>query len=138
MATTDQEGVSVSPVFPWSLRFEPTGEFEYPDDYDVPFETYLAEIPTGSTLFNVYAMDAPVELGGTESLIASMVTGSSMVTSLWGDEHMFFRHERMENDLLIKEEWRPFTPVFKVFNSSGNLILADGTESSCPFAYLFQ
>ena len=92
MATTDQEGVSVSPVFPWSLRFEPTGEFEYPDDYDVPFETYLAEIPTGSTLFNVYATDVPVELGGTETLIASMVTGSSLVTSYWGDEHMFFRH----------------------------------------------
>ena len=93
MASITQEGVAEAPVFPWSLRFEPTGEFVYPaTTYDVPFEQYLTEIPVGSTLFNVYATDVPVELGGTETLIASMVTGSSLVTSYWGDEHMFFRH----------------------------------------------
>ena len=58
MASITQEGDAEDPVFPWSLRFEPTGEFEFPEKtYDVPFEEYLQTIPAGSTLFNVYATD---------------------------------------------------------------------------------
>ena len=38
MASMDQAGVAETPVFPWSLRFEPTGEFEFPKDtYPSPF-----------------------------------------------------------------------------------------------------
>jgi hypothetical protein len=93
MASITQEGVAEDPVFPWKLRFEPTGEFGMPSDtYDVPFEHYLTTIPADSTLFKIYAMDQPEELGGTETLIAHLVTDSLMVTSYWGDEHMFFSH----------------------------------------------
>ena len=67
-ASFDKHGVSaIDPIFPWSLRFEPTGEFNVPKlTYDVPFEHYLPKIPEGSILFNIYATDKPVELGGTE------------------------------------------------------------------------
>ena len=58
MAAITQDGTAEDPVFPWSLRFEPTGEFEFPaDTYDVAFEDYLQTIPAQSTLFNIYAMD---------------------------------------------------------------------------------
>jgi len=33
-----------------------------------------------------------------------------MVTSYWGDEHMFFRHQRMDDDLKLRPEWVPYTP----------------------------
>jgi len=69
MAAFAQDGTAEADVkFPWSLRFEPSGDFEYPSTtYDVPFETYLdTTIPEGSKLFNIYATDAPTELGGTE------------------------------------------------------------------------
>lgn len=116
MASITQEGVAEDPVFPWKLRFEPTGEWEFPKDtYDVPFEQYLTTIPAGSTLFNIYGWDQPEELGGAETLIAHMVTDSLMVTTYWGDENMFFRHERMDDDLKIRPEWIPYTPVFKPF-----------------------
>lgn len=95
MADHGTDGVVEADIsFPWSLRFEPTGEFTYPSTtYDVPFETYLdTTIPVGSTLFNIYATDLPTELGGTESLIGKLVTDSNLVTSNWGDDHMFFRH----------------------------------------------
>jgi len=107
MAEMTQDGsVESNVVFPWKLRFEPTGEFSMSDDtYDVTFEDYLQTIPAGSTLFNVYAWDQPQELGGTESLIAEFVTDSPMITSYWGDEHMFFRHQLMDADLKYRPEW---------------------------------
>ena len=55
-------------------------------------EEYLATIPSETHLFDVYAMDMPEELGGTESLIAQVWSDSKPVTSRWGDENMFFRH----------------------------------------------
>jgi len=135
-----QDGTEESaPVFPWSLRFEPTGEFSYPHDtYDVPFETYLQDIPAGSKLFSVYAMDLPKEMGGTEKYIADFVLKSSgMLTSQWGDEHMFFRHQKMDDDLAIHPEWEQYTPNPKVFGKHA-INIADKIVSACPFAFLLQ
>ena len=56
-------------------------------------------------------MNAPEELGGTETKIAEVVTASELTTSNWGDEKMFFRHERMENDLAFHPEWEPLPAV---------------------------
>jgi len=69
-----------------------------------------------------------------------MVTGSTMVTSNFGDEHMFFRHQRMDDDLKIRPEWEPYTPVFKVFGEVGEMVedVANKILGSCPFAYLLQ
>ena len=54
---------------PWKLRFEPTGEFNFPatvaEGY-TDFRTDLATIPSGSTLWNIYATNVPTELGGDE------------------------------------------------------------------------
>jgi len=54
---------------PWKLRFEPTGEFSFPatvaEGY-TDFKTELPSIPSGSTLFNIYATNEPTELGGKE------------------------------------------------------------------------
>jgi len=39
MAAIRQDGTFDTPVFPWKLRFQPTGQFEFPDKtYDTPFE----------------------------------------------------------------------------------------------------
>ena len=78
MASYDQEGNKEDDVnFPWKLRFEPTGEFQFPATVEEGYTDYrtdLASIPMGSNLFNIYAMDAPEELGGTEQLFATLVT----------------------------------------------------------------
>ena len=149
MAQFDQAGAEeASPVFPWKLRFEPTGEWNMPaDTYDQTFEQYLVTIPSGSKLFSIYAMDQPVELGGKDQLIGSFVTNSSLVTSYWGDEHMYFRHQRMDDDLKIRPEWEPYTPDAKVFgmidrfmdDPKGNFkAVAKVGLSACPFAWLLQ
>ena len=76
---------------PWKLRFEQTGEFVFPATVEegyTDFRTNLASIPSGSTLFNIYATDVPAELGGKEQLIAKMVTASAMNPSTFGDDHL--------------------------------------------------
>ena len=70
MASIDQAGQSEQTVnMPWKLRFEQTGEFVFPATVEegyTDFRTNLASIPSGSTLFNIYATDVPAELGGKE------------------------------------------------------------------------
>jgi len=55
-------------------------------------------------------MDKPFELKGTEIKIAEIATKSEITTSSWGDEHLYFRHQRMEDDLVFRPEWEPYTP----------------------------
>ena len=61
MASTDQSGKKENTsVFPWSLRFEPTGEFEFPNTVAEGYTSWfddLASIPSGSVLYNIYATD---------------------------------------------------------------------------------
>jgi len=80
-------------VFPYSLRYEPNAELSYDDeDYTMTMFEHLSGIVEGTILYKVYAKDAPTSLGGQELLIGEIVLRSDLVTSKWGDEHMFFRH----------------------------------------------
>jgi len=107
------------PKFPFMLRFHPTGEFMFSDDYVRPFTEDLTSIPKGSTLYEVWAMDQPTELGGTEQHIADLVLVSDMVTSLWGDQHLFFRHQDMAEDVEIYPEWEEYLDKFGIEGPSG-------------------
>eukprot|EP00091_Calanus_sinicus_P018456 TRINITY_DN4220_c0_g1_i2.p1 TRINITY_DN4220_c0_g1~~TRINITY_DN4220_c0_g1_i2.p1 ORF type:complete len:357 (-),score=107.20 TRINITY_DN4220_c0_g1_i2:86-1156(-) len=108
-----QTGTTVAePNFPYMLTFQPTGEFTFPDNYVRPFTEDLTSIPSGSTLYKVWALDQPTELGGTEKHIADLVLVSDMITSLWGDQHLFFRHQDMVEDSAIKPEWEEYLETF--------------------------
>ena len=50
-------------------NFRPTGEISFPDEYHGLFTDDLTMVAEGSTLFNVYALDAPEDLGGQEEWI---------------------------------------------------------------------
>merc|ERR1712025_1341082 len=118
-----QYGESGTPVadpkFPFMLRFHPTGEFMFSEDYVRPFTEDLTSIPAGSTLYEVWALDNPVELGGVEKHIADLVLTSDMITSLWGDSHLFFRHQDMAEDVVIHPEWEEFLGKFGIEGPSG-------------------
>jgi len=119
-AMYDEAGIPVSSsVFPYSLRFHPTGDIMFSDTYVRPHTEDLVTIPNGSTLYEVYAMDQPEELGGTEVHIADLVMVSDMITSLWGDQHLFFRHQDMMDDLEIHPEWKEYTESFGFEHDSG-------------------
>ena len=71
-------------------------------------------------------------MGGTETLIGAFKTASECTTSQWGDDHMFIRHERMDDDLALKPEWEQYTPKYTgIFNGVNN-------DPKCPFADLLE
>ena len=141
-----QDGAKVdAPVFPYRLRsdltsvlhtfildllfrFRPTGDIVFSDDYVQDFTEDLKSIPIDSVLYEILALDLPEELGGKEVYIGDLVLRSAMITSKWGDEHLFFRHDDEAHDLVIKPEWNEFTPQF------GFTFEDDPTQSSkCPY-----
>lgn len=87
MAKYDQNGKDYGSNlnFPFSLRFHPTGKIMFPDEYVTDFTNQLMTIPTGSTLYQVFALDKPTQLGGKEIHIGDLVTESEFTTSVWGD-----------------------------------------------------
>lgn len=99
-----------NPVFPYSLRFHNDNSHHFADEYHGTFTDDFAKITVGETLYEVYAMDQPKELGGTETLIGKMITTSAFTTSKWADEHFYIRHQRMDVDLALKPEWAQYTP----------------------------
>ena len=52
----------------------------------------LESVPADSTLYNVYAVSAPKEIGGKEELIGSLVLDGKLYKSKWGDENLYIRH----------------------------------------------
>ena len=69
-----------------------------------------------------------------------MKTKSTLVTSHWGDEHMFFRHQRMDDDLKLRPEWEPYTPNPKVLfaNKEHDEHLIKAVNFACPFINFFM
>jgi len=115
-----EDGVMISSLsFPFMLRFHPTGEISFPDEYVNDFLDDLMSIPKGSTLYEIWALDVPTELGGTETHIADLVLTSDVTTSNWGDKHLFFRHQDMADDVVIKPEWEDYLDKFGIPGDSG-------------------
>merc|ERR1712158_174281 len=81
-----------NPVFPYRLRFQPTGEISFPDEYVRPFTEDLKSIPRDSILYDILALDQPEEMGGVEAHIGQLVLRSEMITSLWGDQWLYIRY----------------------------------------------
>jgi len=60
------------------------------------FRDSAADIAVGSTVFDVYASDSK---GGSNPIkIGSVVTTGQFVSSSWGDNVLFFQHDRGEDD----------------------------------------
>merc|ERR1711973_90005 len=95
------------------------GEISFPDEYVNDFLVDLTSIPKGSTLYQVWALDVPEELGGTETHIADLVLTSDMTTSNWGDKHLFFRHQDMADDVVLRPEWEEYLDKFGIEHESG-------------------
>ena len=139
MAKYDQTGAAVdTPVFPFSLRFEPLPDLQWSDDYTEDTLEQLTKIPSGTTVWKVYGMDAPQELGGTEHLIGNLVTASETVKSLYSDDMLLIRHQRAEDDIKLKPEWTDYYPKYSGPLSNGeDCLLGEPQDgSSCPFAFL--
>ena len=72
----------------------------------------LTTVPADSTIYDIYALDKPVPLGGTETLIGSLKLDGSFTTSMWGDKNLFYKHQLMTEDLAVRPEWKPYVASY--------------------------
>ena len=103
-----ESGTKVAnPKFPFMLRFSPNRKFGFSDTKHQILKD-LKTIPAGSTLYKIWALDKPVELGGKEKHIGDLVLISDLTASQWGDKHLFFRHQDMAQSVKIFPEWKKY------------------------------
>lgn len=101
-ATSSADTPAPPGSFPFQLIFSPTYDSECDCmDYDACLGQ-LKAIPTGTQLFQVFAISNP---GDARQAIGNITLTSELVTSTVGDEELFFRHQHMEDDFTIHPEW---------------------------------
>jgi len=119
-----QGGKEATPNYPFQLIFKPneTLRTKYDDDFEVDYLDQLKNVPVNFNLYDVYAINAP---GDKAKKIGSFQSTSKMVTSKWGDESLFFRHNYIDLDVEDHPSWEKYLPKFSLFGSS--------SKKSCPF-----
>jgi hypothetical protein len=134
MSAIDENGTKVaSPVFPFSLRYEPHSDVHtlFPTKLVKPmsYMTQLQTVPANSRLYKVYAFDKPAQLGGKESLIGTLQLDGSLTQSRWGDDTFYIRHQKMDEDLAIHSNWTKYTDHYGK---------GDSITGGCPYLKALQ
>jgi hypothetical protein len=90
--------------FPYMLTLRPAKGV----DVEIPCGNYsqglanFAKLAVGTALFDVLATPAPNE---PPTAIGQIVLTHALAPSQFGDEQLFFKHQYMEDDFALKEEW---------------------------------
>lgn len=95
----------------------------FPDNYDGrDFLTLLATVAPGSILFNVYAAKTPNLTGKSETepqtyndeaYVGDIVLQSNLISSQWADKKLFFRHQNLDDDIVLRPQWFSSATVAK-------------------------
>lgn len=97
MAVLDASGAMVTPpekiAFPERIYFIPTGKLRFdPAPHEIRDD--LNAIPVGAILYHVWAVDKH----GAERCLGHIESTTPFVSSAFGDAHLFFKHQRIEDD----------------------------------------
>jgi len=102
MASTSPDELAAPGTFPFQLIFKPLAVSQCDClDYSACLGN-LASIVAGTPLFEVSALASP---GAARQAIGTITLTSQLSTSNFGDEHLFFRHQHMEDDFAIEPKW---------------------------------
>ena len=75
----------------------------------------LETVPANAVLYDVFALDKPTEMGGKSVQIGALQLDGSFTKSKWGDEQLFFRHQKENDDIKLKPEWDKYVPKCPFF-----------------------
>ena len=136
----DQQGEQTStPVFPFELRFS-QAEAKTPDDKELTDEMLLkalSGLKQGTKIFDVHAVASPnAQKEKEKTFLGTMRTTSKCTQSTFGDSHLFFRHQRMEEDFALAPSWvaqMEALPEYdpKVCNAAAGGVPANLAEWQC-------
>ena len=65
-----------------------------------------------------------------------MVT-SPIILSLWGDQTLFFKHQRIDDDLEYFPWWKDYIQTWTNGKMNETELIDPPPEEKCPFAFLF-
>merc|ERR1712136_516402 len=105
IAAFDQRGSNVGEEnikFPYQIYFVPNEELtqSFSTIQVGEITSSLNSIPTNTKLYDLYCQATPES--EERMFVGSIVTTSKMVSSRYGDENLFFKHQRLEDDFKIE------------------------------------
>lgn len=117
MALWEQDGTEISQddaVSPYKLDFTSSIHFSDEKDESMMFYDQLMTIEEGTIVLEAWAWDGPEDDGGVSSKIADIKLSSALTTSLFGDQRLFFQHQRMNRDrkLYTNRTWKDLDAQF--------------------------
>jgi len=107
LARYDQEGNEEEPIFPFKVSLKPTGEVNFREEESPTnlefLQQFVDNIPAGTAPYSFVAHANPDDIEGTE--LARLVVVDGCFPSKFGDEKLFFQHQRIEEDMELRPEW---------------------------------
>ena len=88
------------------MTLKPTGEVmfqEAPLSNKDFLKQFVDKIPDGSHIYSLIAYKDPMDIEGTE--LGKVMNVGKCYISQYGDEKLFFRHQRVEEDMQLRPEW---------------------------------
>lgn len=120
-------------VFPFEiiLKPNPTLQEQFSDlpGTDEDIEYSLLSIPEGTELYEVYARTEPQDVNLIK--LGTFELTSKLKYSSFGDNGIFFRHQRIEEDLELRPEWKDAVKGGGGLRNSGS-VDKERTSSKCP------
>lgn len=91
-------------------------------------------------MFKVFAYSDPVHKmsGARGDLIGRVVTTSAVITSLWGDQKLFFKHQRIDDDLEVFPHWVDYLQTWSLGRMDETEMANPPPAQNCPFKFLFD
>jgi len=120
-----------NPVYPYQLIFRPADELRtgFPDKYKEDFTIQLGTLKKGMKVYTVFAKKTPKSV---PEKIGKLILNSEMTTSNWGDERLFFQHNKFDEDILDHPKWSKNEFKWSTFGVEEKKCKAK-SEWGCPF-----
>ena len=93
-------------MFPFKITLKPTGDVNFRVEESPILEfmqQFIDNVPAGTELYSFVAHANPEDTEGME--LAKLVVPDGCFPSKYGDEKLFFQHQRIEEDIELKPEW---------------------------------
>ena len=121
------------------IDVEPYDVYGWTDAYQNDFHEQMKEaLLPDTSLFRVFGYDEPPELGGQDRLIGWLVSRSETITSLWGDQKLFFKHSVMEDDIAERPHYYEWIQFWDAGTFTEEPLRNPAPTQKCPFIFLFE
>ena len=91
-------------------------------------------------LWKVFAYSCPIHKlsGARGDLIGRIVATSTITLSLWGDQTLFFKHQRIDDDLKYFPWWVDYLQTWPEGTLAETGLVSTPPAEKCPFKFLFD